>query len=61
MPQDLFGELDQGVGAALPGGAAVGVAGAAGQGFEGGEQRFAVFGCQAEPAGQAAVGVPAVR
>ena len=60
VPQDLFGQLDEGVGAALPGGAGVQVAVAAGQRFEGGEERFAVLRGQAEPAGQAAVGVAVV-
>ena len=38
----------------------VGVAGFAGQRFQGGQERFAVFGGEAEPAEQAAVGLAAV-
>ena len=44
VPQDLFGEVDEGVGAALPGGARVLVAGCAGERFQGGEERLAVLG-----------------
>ena len=61
MAQDLLADVDEGVGAALPGGAAVSIARFAGERFEGGEQRFAVFGGQAEPAGQAPVAFPSVR
>jgi hypothetical protein len=61
VAQDLLGELDEGVGPALPGGAAVAVTRFAGQRFEGGEQRFAVLGGEPEAAGQAAVGFPSVR
>jgi hypothetical protein len=58
VPQDLLGQLDEGVGPSLPGAAAVVVAGLAGQRFQGGEQRFAVLAGQLEPAVQAPVGFP---
>jgi hypothetical protein len=60
VSQDLFGQVDQRVGAALPGGAPVVLAGSAGQRFEGGQQRLAVLGGEAEPSEQAPVRLPPV-
>ena len=60
VAQDLLGEFGEGVGAALSGGAGVEVPVASGERFQGGEERFGVFGGQPEPAEQAAVVVASV-